>query len=59
MSLILLSSSEGVMTSELWPWPSTMRSSSKDKPERVITVEGKSFWLDQKEMDAKAEGETH
>lgn len=48
MSLILLSSSEGVMTSELWPWPSTMRSSSKDKPERVITVEGKSCWLEQR-----------
>lgn len=56
MSLILLSSSEGVMTSELWPWPSTMRSSSRDKPERVITVEGKSFWLDKKEVGARAEG---
>lgn len=54
MSLILLSSSEGVMTSELWPWPSTKRSSSRDKPERVMTVEGKSFWLDKKEVDAKA-----
>lgn len=48
MSLILFSSSEGVMTSELWPWPSTMRSSSKDIPERVITVEGNSFWLEKR-----------
>lgn len=56
VSLILLSSSEGVMTSELWPWPSTMRSSSRDRPDRVITVEGKSYWLDTKEGGHKSRG---
>ena len=42
ISFILFISSEGVMISELWPWPSTNRSSSRESPERVMAVVEKS-----------------
>ena len=43
-SFIRLTSSGGVMTSELWPCPSTILSSSKDRPERVNATEEMSLW---------------
>lgn len=45
MSLILFISSEGVMTSELCPCPSTIRNSSIERPEWVRTMEENSVWI--------------
>lgn len=42
MSFILFISSEGVMTSELCPWPSTIRNSSIERPEWVSATEENS-----------------